>query len=180
MCTFLLHHYCQQVCAVTVYSCVLPLSWRAYPIPTLPSSLSKTGRSVPAWCTLQSQQVYPSSVQWPHQSWQVHSSPVPLPLPCQSQWECAIHTGAGFSFATHLVATEELSGNIGQDMSSLHTLSLQLAGTSQKGAYILIWNPNFCSSFPGDACSSPGLEASRIYNCSSRGLYILVYVKSCC
>lgn len=141
LCTFLLHCYCQQVCAVTVYSCVVPLSWRACPIPTLPCSLTKTGRSVPARCTLTAPPKPAGTPQHcPVASPKLAGSlqACALPLPCQNQGKYTIHTGAGFSFATYLEAIEELSGNVGQNMSSLHTLSLQLAGTSQKGANILV------------------------------------------
>lgn len=67
--------------------------------------------------------------------------PCTVPLPCQSQQECAVHTEASFSFATLPEAMEELLGNKHRQRDlSLHSLltSLQLSGTSQKGAYTLV------------------------------------------
>ena len=89
--------------------------------------------------------------------------------------------GAGFRFATHLEATEVHSGNVGWGTPSLYfpSASLQLAGTSQKRAYILIWSPNFCKCCPGNTWSH-GLEASRIYDCCPTGVHILAYFKCCC
>ena len=55
-----------------------------------------------------------------------------------------------------------------------------LTGTSQQGAYTLVWSPDACNCCPGDTSRSPSLEVSRVYDCSPIGLYTSAYLKSCC
>ena len=50
----------------------------------------------------------------------------------------------------------------------------------RKKVHTHVWSPNFCNSCEGDTSRSPGLEASRVYNCSPTGLYIFTYLKYCC
>lgn len=61
-----------------------------------------------------------------------------------------------------------------------HLDSLQLNDTSEKGAYTLVWNLNFCNCHLGNASKSPNMETSRAYDCVPMRLYVFVYFKSCC
>ena len=83
-------------------------------------------------------------------------------------------------FTMHLEATEVLLGNVSLRMPSLCSplAFLQLARTSQKRAYTLVWSPDFCNYHQGVTSSLPDLEASRVYNCSPRELNIFAYFKS--
>ena len=69
------------------------------------------------------------------------------------------------SYLAHIQrAMEMLLGNRGQQMPFLcsFSVSLQLAGVSQKGAYTLIWSPELCSCHPVDPSRSPGLVAGTL------------------
>ena len=49
-----------------------------------------------------------------------------------------------------------------------------------RSIYTHTWSPDFCNCHPRDTSRSPGLKASRVYNCSPVRLYIAVYFKSRC
>lgn len=72
-----------------------------------------------------------------------------LTCPGASAW------GQGFRLAMHLEVTEMFPGNVGWGTASLcfPSASLQLSGTSQEEAYILIWNPDACECCPGNTWS---------------------------
>lgn len=92
----------------------------------------------------------------------------------------SIH-GTDFRFATHLETTVEFPGNISRETPSLDPtlVLLQVTGNPQMRVYIPIWIPDFCNCHPGDTFITPGLEASKVYNCSPMELYIFIYFKSC-
>ena len=80
----------------------------------------------------------------------------------------------------HLVAFRAAVKDHGLWTPSWHGPSalLQLPAVPQKGAYTLVWSPNFCSCCPGDTSRSFGLEASRVYHYGPTGLYIFAYFKT--
>lgn len=94
--------------------------------------------------------------------------------PEASAWE------EGFKFATYLEATEMLSGNVGQGMSFLHNLSASTAHHRFSEQLIHLYGALIFALTHRICPRSPSLEASRIYNCCSTGLYIFTYFKSCC
>lgn len=83
-------------------------------------------------------------------------------------------------FTTHLEATEMLSGNVGQGMSFLHNLSASTAHHRFSEQLIHLYGALIFALTHRICPRSPSLEASRIYNCCSTGLYIFTYFKSCC
>lgn len=89
--------------------------------------------------------------------------------------------GTGLRFVTHLAATE-CPEKVGQGMPALCSPSalLWFASNSQKRAYTLVWSPKYCKYHPSCSSRSPGLEVSRIYDCSPTELYIFEYFESCC
>lgn len=85
----------------------------------------------------------------------------------------------GFRFTTHGRATEVLSVNIGWRIPSLSSqlASPQPAGTSQKEAQTFLGIPEFAIVPKGRSSRAPGLDASRVYDCSLPWLYIFAYLE---
>lgn len=96
--------------------------------------------------------------------------PCTVPLPCQSQQECAVHTEAGSSFATLPEAMEEHLRKKHRLRDAISALSFNITTT--------LWNCNICHCCPGDTSGSSGLKASMAYNWGLKGLYIFAYFKA--
>lgn len=77
----------------------------------------------------------------------------------------------------HMQRPQRCSQCTGLGMPSLcPTLALlQLASTTQKGAYTSIWRPRFCSCHPGVTSRLPGLEPSKFYDFSPTEPHIFAY-----
>lgn len=145
---------------------MVPLSWRACPIPTLPCSLIKTGRSVPARCTLTALPMPAGTPQHCPKlagSLPVQCSPFALP---KSVGVCHSHRDRLQLCHTSRSHRGALRACRPRYVSFTHSHYSLLVPSRMELIYT-----NFCNCFPGDTCRSPGLEASRFYNCSSSGLY---------
>lgn len=109
---------------------------------------------------------------------QSETQPQPLNRPIYLFWNFSLRGRPGFP--THLEAMVVLSGNSGQETSSLYSpyASLQLAGTSQRKVYALVWSLKFCNSNPGNTSRLPALEASRVYDCGLSRVHTWAYFEN--
>lgn len=74
-----------------------------------------------------------------------------------------------------------LPGNVSRKAPSLYTplASLQIDKTPERSLCTHM-DPQFCNCCPEDTSRTPGLEASRDYDCRAKGLHMFIYFKSYC